>query len=125
MSTVLAISGRIASGKSTLARAFASEVGWPCVSFGDYVRSIARAGGAAETVEVLQDLGDELIRKNLEGFCEAVLAQADWKRGQALVIDGVRHYEVDSFLRRRVAPSRYFLTYFSIDDQTRTERLRQ
>lgn len=125
MSTVIAISGRIASGKSTLANAFASEVGWPYVSFGDYVRSIAKQRGLEETREVLQVLGDEQINTNLERFCRSVLAQVDWKPGQSLVIDGVRHAEVDILLRRLVAPSKYVLTYFKIDDRTRKERLRE
>src|SRR5437764_382109 len=119
MSTVLAVSGKIASGKSTLASTFANEVGWPYVSFGDYVRQIARQRGLEDTREVLQEIGDELIRQNLEGFCRSVLAQADWKPGQPLVIDGVRHFEVDDLLRRMVGPSKYVLTYVSVDDQTR------
>jgi dephospho-CoA kinase len=126
MSTVLAVSGKIASGKSTLASTFANEVGWPCVSFGDYVRQIARQRGLDEDDrEVLQEIGDELIRQNLEGFCKSVLAQVDWKPGQPLVIEGVRHFEVDDLLRRMVGPSKYVLTYLSVDDQIRKERLRQ
>ena len=125
MSTVLAVSGKIASGKSTLASVFANVVGWPYVSFGDFVRSVVKERGLPETREVLQNVGDELIRKDLEGFCRSVLAQVTWKPGQPLVIDGVRHAEVHNLLRRIVAPSRYVLTYVSVDDQTRKERLRQ
>jgi adenylate kinase family enzyme len=124
MSTVLALSGKIASGKSTLANEFAKEVGWPCVSFGDYVRSVARDRGLVESREILQEVGDKLIRTNLEGFCQSVLAQADWKPGQALVIEGVRHAEVNTVLRSLVAPSKYVLAYLKVDDQIRKDRLR-
>jgi dephospho-CoA kinase len=125
MSTVIALSGKIASGKSRLANEFAKEVGWPCVSFGDYVRSVAKSRGLIESREILQEVGDELIRTNLESFCESVLAQADWKRGQALVIEGVRHAEVNTLLRSLVAPSRYVLAYLKVDDQVRKRRLRE
>jgi len=123
MSTVLALAGKIASGKSTLAVNFADAVGWPHVSFGDYVRGVARERGLQETGDVLQEIGDKFIREDLEGFCRSVLAQAKWKEGQPLVIEGVRHAEVNNLLRRMVAPSKYFLVLVSVDDQTRKARL--
>jgi dephospho-CoA kinase len=125
MSTVLALAGKIASGKSTLAVNFAEAVGWPHVSFGDFVRGVARERGLQETRDVLQEIGDKFIREDLEGFCKSVLAQADWKAGQPLVIEGVRHEDVSNLLRRLVAPSKYFLVLVSVDDQTRKERLLQ
>ncbi len=125
MSTVLALAGKIASGKSRLAVDFAEAVGWPHVSFGDYVRGVAREHGLQETRDVLQEIGDKFIKENLEGFCKSVLAQADWRPGQPLVIEGVRHVEVSNLLRRLVAPSKYFLVLVSVDDQTRKARLRQ
>jgi dephospho-CoA kinase len=124
MSTVLALAGKIASGKSKLADEFAKTMGWPHVSFGDFVRGVARERGLPDTREVLQELGDKFIREELESFCKSVLAQADWKPGQPLVIEGVRHAEVDTLLRELVAPSKYFLVLVSVDDQTRKERLR-
>lgn len=125
MSTVLALAGKIASGKSTLAVNFAEAVGWPHVSFGDYVRGVARERGLEETREVLQEIGDKFIREDLEGFCKSVLAQADWQPGMPLVVEGIRHAEVNSLLRRMVAPSKYFLVLVSVDDQTRKARLQQ
>jgi dephospho-CoA kinase len=125
MSTVLALAGKIASGKSTLASKFANDVGWSYVSFGNYVRSVARESGLEETRENLQNVGDRLIKEDLEGFCQRVLAQANWRPGQPLVIDGVRHAEVHYLLRRMVAPSKYVLTYLRVNDQVRKDRLRQ
>lgn len=124
MSVVLALSGKIKSGKSTVASKFAESVGWPHVSFGDYLRVIANQRGLEPKREILQDIGDGFIRKDLEGFCRAVLAQAEWHPGQSLVIDGVRHAEVNNLLRSLVSPSRYVLTYLSVDDQVRQARLR-
>ena len=42
---VLAFAGRIASGKSTFSMGLAQVLGWPRVSFGDYVRQVARHSG--------------------------------------------------------------------------------
>ena len=39
---VLAFAGGIASGKSTLSSGVSRALGWPRVSFGDYVRRVAR-----------------------------------------------------------------------------------
>jgi dephospho-CoA kinase len=125
MSTVLALAGKIGSGKSTLAVSFAKSMGWTHVSFGDFVRSVTRERGLPETREVLQDIGDELISEDLGGFCRGVLEQANWMPGQPLVIDGIRHAEVNNRLRRLVAPQKYVLVYVSVDDQTRKERLRK
>jgi dephospho-CoA kinase len=125
MSTVLALAGKIGSGKSTLAVRFAEIMGWSRASFGDYIRQVVRRRGIQETREILQDIGDELISEDLGGFCRAVLEQANWTSGQPLVIDGIRHAEINNRLRRLVAPQKYVLVYVSVDEQTRKERLRK
>lgn len=126
MSTVLALSGKIKAGKSTLGKPFADAVGWDYVSFGDYVRKVTRERGLPESREYWQEVGEELIRTNLEAFCRNVLAQApNWKPGQPLVIDGIRHIEVNNLLKEVVAPSKYVLALLVVDEQTRKERLYQ
>jgi dephospho-CoA kinase len=122
---VLGLSGKIASGKSTVAISFAQAVGLPHVSFGDYIRAVARQQGREESREVLQEIGAQLIENEIEGFCQAVLAQAEWQPGQSLVVDGIRHVEVQSVLRRLVAPSNLILVYIAVDEQTRKARLRE
>lgn len=124
MNTVLALSGKINSGKSYAGKPFAEENGLDYVSFGDYVREITEMRGLPAGREILQQVGEELVKSNLEGFCLDVLAQApDWKPGKSLVIDGIRHAEVSDFLKRYVAPSKYVLTLVEVDEQTRIERL--
>lgn len=125
MSTVIALAGKRNSGKSTIGRSFAKAVKWPYVSFGDYVRRITRTRGLPDKREIWQEVGEELIRTNMKGFCEAVLAEAldtGWRPGMSLVIDGVRHVEVSHLLRELVAPSKYVLTLIEVDEVTRRRR---
>jgi len=121
---VLGLAGKIASGKSTLSASFAKEVGWPYVSFGDYVRSVARQRGLDDSQrEILQQIGASLVEQDCEGFCRAVLRQAPWQPGEPLVIDGIRHLQVKQVLEKIVAPSDFILTYISVDEQIRRQRL--
>lgn len=124
MSTVLALSAKIKTGKSFVGKPFAESVGWDYVSFGNYVRLITEQRGLPANREVWQEVGEDLIRNNLEEFCRSVLAQApNWKPGKPLVIDGVRHVEVSNLLEEIVAPSKYILALLEVDEETRMERL--
>jgi dephospho-CoA kinase len=118
------LAGKIASGKSTLSSSFAKEMGWHYASFGDYVRSVARQRGLDDSQrETLQQIGASLVAENCEGFCRAVLEQAKWQPGESLVIDGIRHLQVKEALEKMVAPSEFILTYISVDEQVRRQRL--
>jgi dephospho-CoA kinase len=124
MSTVLALAGKQNSGKSTIGLSVAQKMNWPYASFGDYVRCITQERALDDTRENWQLVGEELVRTNMKGFCEAVLSRASgWKRGDALVIDGVRHVEVNELLKELVAPSKYILTYIEVDEELRKSRL--
>ncbi len=122
---VLTFAGGIASGKSTLSTAVAKALGWPRVSFGDYVRTEARRRGLGKSREVLQNVGVSLIEGGWEPFCRAVLAQAVWQPGQSLVVDGVRHAEVVQELQRLVAPSKLLLVFIATSEPVRKNRLRE
>lgn len=119
----LAFSGSIASGKSTLSEEVAGVLQWSRVSFGDYVRSVAHQRELAESREILQAIGADLVERDVEGFCRAVLAQASWQPGQPIVIDGIRHTEVLDNLRQIVAPMELFLIFVTVDEVTRSARL--
>lgn len=124
MGTVLALSAPIKTGKSFVGKPFAKKSGWDYVSFGNYVRLITEQRGLPAQREVWQEVGEELIRHDLEAFCRGVLAQApNWKPGKPLLIDGVRHVEVNNLLREIVAPSKYILAWLAVDEETRIERL--
>ena len=104
--TIVAFSGRIASGKSAISMSVAECLEAPRVSFGDAVRSEARRRGVAETRANLQDLGDELVADGWDAFCDLVMNQAPPNRGGLLVVDGVRHLGAIEALSRRSAPER-------------------
>lgn len=122
-SFILGFAGSIASGKSTLSIEVASSLGWQRVSFGDYVRTVAQRQGLGESREVLQAVGATLVNQGMEQFCKAVLAQVDWEPGQPLVVDGIRHAEILSTLRRLVAPSELLLVFVAVNKSTREARL--
>jgi len=122
---VIALAGPIGSGKSTLSFAIAEVLGLPRASFGDYVRSVARQRGLTEGRETLQLIGFELIRNGWGPFCEAVLSQAGWKKGEGVVVDGIRHIGVIETLLQMTAPSRLVLVFVSIGERERQVRLVQ
>lgn len=116
---------RPASGKTTLAEELAATLRWPRVSFGDYVRSVARERNLPLSRESLQELGTALIAAGWDGFVEAVLRQASRADGQGLVIDGIRHHMAIRTLRTAVAPLRLCVVYLEVPNETRLERLRE
>jgi dephospho-CoA kinase len=122
-SIVLGFAGKIASGKSAVSRKVADALGWPYVSFGNYVRTIARQRGLDESRRTLQNIGASLVSDNFEQFCWSVLGQADWNPGQPLVIDGVRHIEIVETLRRIISPSTLRIIYIEVDEDVRETRL--
>ena len=120
---VLGISGRIASGKSTIAQYVSSVMDWPCASFGDYVRAIARERGAPAHREALQELGHSLIEENCRFFCHTVIVRSAWKPGMSLVIEGIRHAKVVAMLRSLVAPARFLLLFVDVPEDIICSRL--
>lgn len=120
---ILGFSGCIASGKSTLSIRIASCLEWERVSFGDYVRSVAQNQGIEVSRKVLQSVGASLINQGMERFCRSVLGQANWRLGQPLIIDGIRHVEAVSVLRRLVFPSQLLIIFIAVNEQTRESRL--
>lgn len=121
-STVLGFSGGIASGKSTLSEAVALSLGCPRVSFGGYMRGEARRRGVATDRDTLQAIGEELVARDPDGLCRAVLGQAGWVPGGALVVDGVRHVDIAERLARIVKPSDFRLVYVAAEKDTRSAR---
>src|SRR4051812_46776907 len=105
---VVAFSGGIKGGKSSVSREVAARLEWPRVGFGDEVRSVVRSRSLDPCDrDTLQAVGQELVDTNARGFCQHVLSQAGsrWIPGGDLIIDGLRHVEVATALRELVKPS--------------------
>ncbi|WP_439880935.1 ATP-binding protein [Pontibacter sp. MBLB2868] len=119
---VLAFSGKIGSGKSSLAKKVAKELDWKLVSFGDFVRKEATNRGIEHQREYLQDLGEELLQVNSYIFCKSVLDQIEWQN-KSFIIDGIRHWAVYKILQELVSPMPICLIYLAIDESERLNRL--
>ena len=124
-SLIVAFAGTTASGKSTISTALAERLGWKRAGFGDYVRQIARERGVAQSIENLQDLGAELVAEGAEQFCRGVLEAVNWRAGEPVVVDGVRHLEVLATLRGLTAPSKIVLVFVTVGNAERFARLKE
>lgn len=121
-STVLGFSGGIASGKSTLSEAVALSLGSKRVSFGGYMRSEAKRRGVGTDRDTLQAIGEELVAADPDGLCKAVMTQAGWTPGSALVVDGIRHVHIADRLRRLAKPSEFRLVHVATGAEARAAR---
>jgi dephospho-CoA kinase len=120
---VVVVSGKIASGKTTFSRALATELGTGCVGFGDEVRAIAAARGQPFTREVLQPIGEELVRDRPKELCEAVLKRGGYLPGSGLVIEGLRHVEVLTLLRTMLTQEDIVHVHILSPEELRMERI--
>lgn len=92
---IVGIAGRIASGKSTLARALAGKYSFKLISFGNYVRQEAQAQGLdVSDRQVLQEFGQFLVEESATSFVHGVFHRASYKPEDRVVLDGVRHESV-------------------------------
>ena len=122
---VIALAGRIGSGKSRVSRELAQRLGWLLASFGAYVREeAARRGLDLHSRQVLQDIGEELIVNGLREFCRNVLAASGWEPGVPLVVDGIRQLAALRELAGIVSPMPVTLVFLDVPDKIRRQRLR-
>jgi dephospho-CoA kinase len=119
----LGISGRIGSGKTSLAVVLAERLNCPRASFGDYVRAVATDRGLDGGVrQVLQEVGDDLIAAGWDAFCAAVLNSAGYCSG-SVVVDGIRHADAAQTMQKLVAPTPWELVSVESEDSIRRSRL--
>lgn len=121
---LIGFSGPLKSGKTTVSTAVANALHLKRASFGDFVRQIAARRGLDPTKRrVLQFLGDELISKGWTKFCLDVLKSANWKKGESIVVDGIRHAQALLELARISKPLPAILIHVEIDEAVRNERI--
>lgn len=105
---ILAFSGPIQSGKSTVSEELARILNVSVASFGRYVRDQAKARTneslglrPIEDRMRLQEVGQELLETlGADEFCRAVLTTFGWVEGRSIVVDGVRHFAILQALER-------------------------
>lgn len=122
---VIAFSGKLGSGKTTISKGTAAALGWPRVGFGDYVRKVVRERGMEETRQNLQQIGTDLLEGEPREFCRAVLSSDGWTRGEPLIVDGLRHVRTISIIQDLITPATLRIVSISLADATRLDRLRQ
>ena len=120
---IYAFGGSSKSGKTTIGRLFAQELGLRFASFGDYVRKEATGRGFRNpTPADLQTVGFSLFKTDLIGFCQSVLTDAGFVLGEGLVIDGVRHLDTVSVLKELVGDQPLRIVYLESSLEARRER---
>lgn len=126
MKFALGFSGRIKSGKTSIAKQVADELNVPFASFGDYLRTFVAARGLdSSDRKILQDVGQELFESDLTRFCKDVLVAAGWEKGMCIVVDGIRHVLVLEELKELLQPVPMRLVFINITDQVQAQRLKE
>lgn len=118
---VVALSGAIGTRRSDIAVALAARLGWQRVKFSEYIRTILReADRDPEDRRMQQKVGQELVQGDVRAFVRHVLAQAsDWRAGDNLVVDGLRHVEARLALVAAIDPSPLHYVHVEIDEAMR------
>ena len=123
MKVAIVICGQIGSGKSTVAAMLASDLSIQVVSFGDYVRQVARRRGRPATRSALQNLGDCLYQRlGASGLLQGTLEMAGIDSDETVIFDGVRHIDVLSEIRRRAGKT--VAIYLDASPEVRYQRRR-
>jgi shikimate kinase len=121
---VVALSGPIGAGKTTVTTMLAGRLGWPQTGYGDLIRSVAATRGLPSSRGVLQRIGTELIAAGWESFTRATLDMAGWRPGQPLVVDGLRHVRAATALRQIVLPLPVKVIFLDVPPLTGLARAR-
>lgn len=123
---IVAISGRTASGKTTLAHALAEDLGGTAGSFGDYVRKLAVDLDCEASRANLQTIGQAAVEADPAGFLAAFLEWMSATNGQWLILDGLRHVAVRDALLVHAAAcgTEARFVFVGTDDRQRAVRLR-
>jgi len=123
-STIIALSGKIGCGKTTLSNALSSKLSCPSVSFGHYIRKEAKRRGLEQTRDSLQQLGGELL-KDPNKLCLDVLSSISWSSNQNIIVDGVRHKCILEELHKLKPKSKILLVYIDVKENIRLDRLKK
>jgi dephospho-CoA kinase len=126
VNSIIAFSGKIGSGKSTLSKSIAKELDLPYISFGEYVRHMASIRALDCSRDTLQSLGEKLI--NEQGwwnFCTNVLYHGGWYASKAVVLDGIRHMEALECIKQIVYPLGVILVYIQLESSERALRIKK
>lgn len=123
MKPIFVFCGPIGSGKSSVSKIFAKQIGAKWNSFGSAAREIAQERRVANNREELQKLGAQLIENEREMFCKRVLSPVLGSGNEYGVIDGLRHADVLGELRVLVNPRKFICIYVDVSSEVRLARV--
>lgn len=119
LKSIIIISGRISSGKSTFAILIAKQFGFPIASFGGYLTYYCKKNNLKTDRETLQNVGERFIQTNPQLFLENVITYFIGD-SESIIIEGVRHKIIfDELLQ---LSENAFPIFIDADQQTRYER---
>ncbi|HEX3955938.1 MAG TPA: hypothetical protein VHZ03_04815 [Trebonia sp.] len=122
MKAIICISGEIASGKSTLARALAEYLHHSAIrSFGDVVRHQALKEGKPLDRATLQAVGVSLIAAGWPSFINSLLEDLP-SRVEFLIVEGVRHREAVDEIASRNLSQELLTVYLQVDQHLQSAR---
>jgi|SRR5579871_4903555 len=123
MKPLFALCGPIGSGKSSVSKLLAEQIGARWNSFGRTTREIAEERNVPSDRVELQKLGANLIENERQMFCRRVLAPVLVNAEDYGIIDGVRHADVLQEIRAFLSPRRVMCIYVDVEPEIRMERL--
>lgn len=115
----IVIVGKIASGKTTLAKELSDRLTATVVSFGEYLRYIAKSKGLNPDRDILQTLGLEMINTQIpcrfvNDVIEYCLKNSEFKHDH-LIFEGVRHVSILNAIKE--ISNRCIVIYIGLDDK--------
>lgn len=111
----ISFSGRIGSGKTNISQGLAQVLCWPRTSFSDYLRNVMAGKGYTDpTRQQLQDLGQSLVEADPDAFCRNVLASVGFVPGGNILLDGIRHVDIQRRIASMVCPSCSVLIHLAL-----------
>jgi dephospho-CoA kinase len=119
---IVAISGPIATGKTTIAKGLAARLEWRTFSLSQTIRKIAMDRGSPLTRSSLSLIGLELLARGSDTFVQLVLDDIGWTPGMPFLVDGVRQQAVYNAITLAVSPLPTCLIYVEASFSVRAKR---
>ncbi|MDD5363535.1 MAG: ATP-binding protein [Ignavibacteria bacterium] len=118
---IITISGKIGSGKSTIAKEISENFNIPIYSFGEYLKYYCLSKNLSTDRRILQNIGEKFIKHNPQKFLFDVINYFDSENSKDIfILDGLRHsilFETFNKLNLSVLS-----IYLDIDENTRYNR---